>query len=109
MRSVSVWKLILIIVVLLFSALYLIPTPEDLYNPLYGNLSLWMQEKLPKFEATEENALKVSLQDVVYPEGVNFQDATTELREILQNRLQANGFTEGVDYQFDTTDRKSVV
>ena len=106
MYSVSVWKLTLIIVVLVFSALYLIPTPENLYNPLYGNLSLWMQEKLPKFEATDENALKVSLQSVVYPEGINFQDATTELKEILQRRLEANGFVEAVDYQFDTTEER---
>ena len=104
MYSVSVWKLTLIIVVLVFSALYLIPTPENLYNPLYGNLSLWMQEKLPKFEATDENALKVSLQSVVYPEGINFQDATTELKETLQRRLEASGFAEAVDYQFDTTE-----
>ena len=106
MYSVSVWKLTLIIVVLVFSALYLIPTPENLYNPLYGNLSLWMQEKLPKFEATDENTLKVSLQSVVYPEGINFQDATTELKEILQRRLEANGFAEAVDYQFDTTEER---
>ena len=106
MYSVSVWKLTLIIVVLVFSALYLIPTPENLYNPLYGNLSLWMQEKLPKFEATDENALKVSLQSVVYPEGINLQDATTELKEILQRRLEANGFVEAVDYQFDTTEER---
>ena len=106
MYSVSVWKLTLIIVVLVFSALYLIPTPDNLYNPLYGNLSLWMQEKLPKFEATDENALKVSLQDVVYPEGINLQDATTELKEILQRRLEANGFAEAVDYQFDTTEER---
>ncbi len=106
MYSVSVWKLTLIIVVLVFSALYLIPTPENLYNPLYGNLSLWMQEKLPQFEVTDENTLKVSLQDVVYPEGINFQDATTELKEILRRRLEANGFAEAVDYQFDTTEER---
>ena len=104
MYSVSVWKIVLIIVVLVFAALYLIPTPENLYNPLYGNLSLWMQEKLPKFEATDENALKVSLQEIQYPEGINFQDATTELKEILARRLEANGFEEAVDYQFDTTE-----
>ena len=103
MYSVSVWKLILIIVVLVFSALYLIPTPENFYNPLYGNLSLWMQERLPRFEATDENSLKVSLQEVEYPEGINLQDATTELEEILARRLEANGFEEAVDYQFDTT------
>ena len=106
MYSVSVWKLILIIVVLVFSALYLIPTPEDFYNPLYGNLSLWMQERLPKFEATDENSLKVSLQGVEYPEGINLQDATTELKEILARRLEANGFEEAVDYQFDTTEER---
>ena len=106
MYSVSVWKLILIIVVLVFSALYLIPTPENLYNPLYGNLSLWMQEKLPKFEATDENSLKISLQEVEYPEGINFQDATTELQETLARRLEANGFEETVDYQFDTTEER---
>ncbi len=106
MYSVSVWKLILIIVVLVFSALYLIPTPENLYNPLYGNLALWMQERLPKFEATDENSLKVSLQAVEYPEGINLQDATTELKEILARRLEANGFQEAVDYQFDTTEKR---
>ena len=104
MYSVSVWKIILILVVLVFSVLYLIPTPENLYNPLYGNLSLWMQERLPQFEATDENAIKASLRDVQYPEGINFQDATTELREILARRLEANGFEELVDYQFDTTE-----
>ena len=109
MYSVSVWKLILIIVVLVFSALYLIPTPEDFYNPLYGNLSLWMQERLPKFEATDENSLKVSLQGVEYPEGINLQDATTELEEILARRLEANGFEETVDYQFDTTEERDFV
>jgi protein-export membrane protein SecD/preprotein translocase SecF subunit len=65
-----------------------------------------MQEKLPKFEATDENSLKVSLQTVEYPEGINFQDTTTELEEILVRRLEANGFEEEVDYQFDTTEER---
>ena len=95
MYSVSVWKVILIIVVLVFSALYLIPTPENLYNPLYGNLSLWMQERLPQFEATDENSLKVSLQGVEYPEGINLQDATTELRKSWRESWRPNGFEGG--------------
>ena len=109
MYSVSVWKLILIIVVLVFSALYLIPTPENFYNPLYGNLSLWMQERLPRFEATDENSLRVSLQEVEYPEGINLQDATMELEEILAKRLEANGFEEAIDYQFDITEERDFV
>ena len=109
MYSVSVWKVILIIVVLVFSALYLIPTPENFYNPLYGNLSLWMQERLPRFEATDDNSLRVSLQEVEYPEGINWQDATTELEEILARRLEANGFEEAIDYQFDITEERDFV
>lgn len=109
MYSVSVWKVILIIVVLVFSALYLIPTPEDFYNPLYGNLSLWMQERLPRFEAADENSLRVSLQEVEYPEGINLQDATMELKEILARRLEANGFEEAIDYQFDITEERDFV
>ena len=109
MYSVSVWKLILIIVVLVFSALYLIPTPENFYNPLYGNLSLWMQERLPRFEATDENSLRVSLQEVEYPEGINLQDATAELEEILARRLEAGGFEEAIDYQFDITEERDFV
>jgi protein-export membrane protein SecD/preprotein translocase SecF subunit len=65
-----------------------------------------MQEKLPKFEATDENSLKISLQEVEYPEGINFQDTTTELEEILVRRLEAKGFEEEVDYQFDTTEER---
>ena len=109
MYSVSVWKVILIIVVLVFSALYLIPTPENFYNPLYGNLSLWMQERLPRFEATDDNSLRVSLQEVEYPEGINLQDATMELEEILARRLEANGFEEAIDYQFDITEERDFV
>ena len=37
------------------------------------------------------------------------QDATTELKEILARRLEANGFEETVDYQFDTTEERDFV
>ena len=72
MYRFNIWKIVLIIGVLLLSVLYLIPTPDRLYLPLFGNLSLWMQEKLPTFEISDENAFKVNLADVKYPEGKNF-------------------------------------
>jgi preprotein translocase subunit SecD len=103
MYKVSVWKLVLIITVLVFSGLYLIPTPDSLYNPLYGNLPLWMQEKLPKFEATDESSLKMNLQGVEFPEGVNFNEATTQLQEVLKARLDKNGFELEKDYEFNST------
>ena len=106
MYRVNTWKIVLIIGVLLFSALYLIPTPDSFYNPLYGNLPLWMQEKLPPFEISEEKALKVSLAEVEYPEGVNFQDATLELQDVFRVHLRKLGFEETIDYQFDTTEAR---
>lgn len=106
MYRVNTWKLVLIIGVLLFSALYLIPTPDSFYHPLYGNLPLWMQENLPPFEVNEENAFKVSLAEVEYPEGVNFQDATVELQDVFRVHLRKLGFEETIDYQFDTTESR---
>ena len=106
MYRFSIWKIVLIVGVLLFSVLYLIPTPDRFYNPLYGNLPLWMQEKLPLFEVTEDNALKVNLADVEYPEGVNFQDATFELQDVFRVHLRKLELEETLDYEFDTTEAR---
>ena len=100
MYQFSVWKLILIIVVLLFAALYLLPTPDYFYNPLYGNLPLWMQERLDEFQATDESTLKVSLDGVRYPEGINFHDAKTELQDVFRVHLDGIELSEGTDYEF---------
>lgn len=106
MYRFSIWKIVLILGVFLFSVLYLIPTPDDFYNPLYGNLPLWMQEKLPPFEVTEDNALKVNLADVDYPEGINFQDATFELQDVFRVHLRKLELEETRDYAFDTTEAR---
>ena len=106
MYRFSIWKIVLIVGVLLFSVLYLIPTPDRFYNPLYGNLPLWMQEKLPPFEVTEDNALKVNLAEVEYPEGVNFQDATFELQDVFRVHLRKLELEEILDYEFDTTEAR---
>ena len=106
MYRFSIWKILLILGVLIFSALYLIPTPDRFYNPLYGNLPLWMQEKLPPFEVSEGNAFKVNLAEVEYPEGVNFQDATFELQDVFRVHLRKLGLEEILDYEFDTTEAR---
>lgn len=106
MYRFSIWKIVLIVGVLLFSVLYLVPTPDRFYNPLYGNLPLWMQEKLPPFEVTEDNALKVNLADVEYPEGINFQDATFELQDVFRVHLTKLELQETLDYEFDTTEAR---
>lgn len=111
MYRFSIWKIVLIIGVLVFSALYLVPTPDNFYNPLYGNLPLWMQEKLPIFEVSEDGekkdgAFKVNLAEVEYPEGINFQDVTFELQDVFRVHLRNLGFEETLDYEFDTTEAR---
>ncbi len=106
MYRFSIWKIVLIIGVLLLSLLYLMPTPDSLYLPLYGNLPLWIQEDLPRFEVTEDNAFKVNLADVDYPEGKNLQEATDELQDVFNVHLKSLEFEENVDYEFDTTEEK---
>lgn len=104
MYRFNIWKIVLIVGVLLFAALYLIPTPDSFYNPLYGNLPLWMQEKLPAFEVTEDKDFKVSLAEVEYPEGISFQDATSELMDVFRVHLGKQELEETSDYEFDTTE-----
>ncbi len=106
MYRFSIWKIVLILGVLIFAALYLIPTPDNFYNPLYGNLPLWMQEKLPPFEVNENSAFKVNLAEVEYPEGINFQDATFELQDVFRVHLRKLGLEETFDYEFDTTEAR---
>ena len=106
MYRFNIWKIFLIIGVLLISVLYLIPTPESLYLPLYGNLPLWMQKALPNFEVTEDNIIKLNLATVEYPEGKNYQEAIDELQDIFTVHLEKLDFEETVDYEFDTTETK---
>ena len=65
-----------------------------------------MQEKLPPFEVTEDNALKVNLAAVEYPEGINFQDTTFELQDIFRVHLRKLELEETRDYEFDTTEAR---
>ncbi|MCY4401273.1 MAG: protein translocase subunit SecD [Candidatus Poribacteria bacterium] len=106
MYRFNIWKIVLIIGVLLLSVLYLIPTPESLYLPLYGNLPLWIQKSLPPIEVTEDKTFKVNLSEVDYPEGENFQEAITELQDVFRVHLEKLGLFETVDYEFDTTEDK---
>ena len=103
MYRFSIWKIVLIIGVLVFSLLYLIPTPDSFYNSLYGNLPLWMQDRLPQFEVTEDSVFKVNLKDVNYPTGTTMQDAVAELKDIFRVHLSKLEFQEEADYQFEHT------
>ena len=107
MYQFSAGKLILILLVLIFSVLYILPTPDRFFDPLYGHMPLWMQKKLPQsqFETVQENSIEINLKDVQFPKGTDFVDTTETLQLILKNRLDKAGFSlsDGVngDYQFE--------
>ena len=107
MYQFSAGKLILILLVLIFSVLYILPTPDRFFDPLYGHMPLWMQKKLPQsqFDTVQENSIEVNLKDVQFPKGTDFVDTTEMLQLILKNRLDKAGFSlsDGVngDYQFE--------
>ena len=107
MYQFSAGKLILILLVLIFSVLYILPTPDRFFDPLYGHMPLWMQKKLPQsqFETIQKNSIEVNLKDVQFPKGTDFVDATETLKLILKNRLDKAGFSlsDGIngDYQFE--------
>ena len=106
MYRFNIWKIVLILGVLLLSVIYLIPTPDRFYLPLYGNLPLNLQEVLPPFEVTDDSAFKVDLTDVKLPTGTSFQEAIDEIQVVFNVQMEKLGFKEDVDYQFDTTETK---
>ena len=106
MYRFNIWRIVLILGILLLSVLYLIPTLDKLYLPLYGNISRVLQERIPQFEITEDSAFRLDLSEVDLPEGINFQEATEELQDVFNVQLNKLGLEETTDYQFDTTEEK---
>ncbi|RKU24624.1 protein translocase subunit SecD [Candidatus Poribacteria bacterium] len=106
MYRFNIWRIVLILGILLLSVLYLIPTLDKLYLPLYGNIPRVLQEKLPQFEITEDNTFRLDLSSVDLPEGTNFQEATEELQDVFNVQLNKLGLEETTDYLFDTTEDK---
>ena len=115
------WKLALIVGVFVIFAIYLLPTPKTLYGTLYGYLDVWMQQRIPHPEVVEEsaNVLSFDLSKVKFPEGTDFQEATSRLEIILSGRLEPLGYEEvnkellsdenplvGNQFSFDTTEEK---
>ena len=74
--------------------------------PLYGNLPLWMQEKLPSFEVTEDNDFKVSLAEVEYPKALASRMQPMKLKDVFRVHLGKQELTEASDYEFDTTEAR---
>lgn len=97
MYKISKWKLILIILVFLFTGLYLLPSLPSLYGSLYGYFDLWMQGRIPRPDIQSDKDgeyINVVISSANLPKGMNLQEATTSLKDSLSRRLEKLGYSE---------------
>ncbi len=98
MYRISIWKLVLIIVILVFSALYLIPTIPGVYSRLYGFFDIWMQNKIPSPQvqsSKDGDLIKFVIPDDL-PKGTSVQEASDAIRDIVARRLTRLGIREEI-------------
>ncbi|MFC1716257.1 protein translocase subunit SecD [Candidatus Poribacteria bacterium] len=99
MYRISKWKLVLIILVFVFTALYLLPTVPGLYGRLYGYLSVKMQNKMPQPDVQSGEAgefIRFVIPDDL-PKGVNVVEASQFIQDIVGRRLTVLGAGEEVE------------
>lgn len=108
MFRINKWRLALIAAVLLFSLLYILPTPSSVYGPLYGYFEVWMQREIPRPTVTEEGAIRFDLSSSRLPAGVDFHEAVDKIWRIVKGRLEALGIPEG-KISYTTTERKEIL
>jgi preprotein translocase subunit SecD len=108
MFRINRWKLSLIILILLFSALYILPTPSSTYGPLYGYFEVWMQREIPYPTVTDDGAIRFDLSKVKLPAGVDLYEAIDKIQTILKSRLEALGISED-QISFLTTEQRELL
>ncbi|HGJ64089.1 TPA: hypothetical protein ENS27_01725, partial [bacterium] len=105
MYKISKWKLILIILVFIFTGLYLLPSIPSLYGSIYGYFDLWMQKRIPKPEVQSDkdgDYINIIVASSNLPKGMNFQEASKEIADTLSRRLEKIGYNRN-EFQFDNT------
>ena len=102
MYKISKWKLILIILVFIFTGLYLLPSIPSLYGSIYGYFDLWMQKRIPKPEVQSDkdgDYINIIVASSNLPKGMNFQEASKEIADTLSRRLEKIGYNRN-EFQF---------
>lgn len=108
MFRINKWRLALIAAVLLFSLLYILPTPSSVYGPLYGYFEVWMQREIPRPTITEDGAIRFDLSNSRLPAGVDFHEAVDKIWRVVKSRLEALGIQEE-KISYTTTEKKEVL
>ncbi len=107
MFKINWWKVSLIILILVFSVLYILPTPSSTYGPLYGYLEVWMQREIPPPTVTDDGAIRFDLSKAKLPAGVDLYEAVDKIQTILKSRLESLGIPEE-QISFSTSAKREV-
>lgn len=97
MYRISIWKLVLIIGVFVFSGLYLLPTIPGVYDRLYGYFDIWMQGKIPPPDVQSDKEgefIRFAIPRDDLPKGVSIQEASKSIQETVSRRLIKLGLHE---------------
>ena len=103
MYKISKWKLILIIMIFIFTGLYLLPSIPGLYGRMYGYFDIWMQGRIPPPDVQNDKDgefVNLIIPSSNLPKGMNFQEASRAVKDVVGRRLNKLGYT-ATDYNFE--------
>ncbi len=106
MYRISKWKLALIIVVFLFSALYLLPSMPGVYGKLFGYLGIDMQRYLsrPDVVSGEDEAfIRFDIPQQL-PKGTSTEEAIKAIEDVVERRLSKLGMEDN-EFSFDDVEK----
>jgi preprotein translocase subunit SecD len=101
MYRISRLRLALIILVFIFSSLYLLPTIPGVYGRLFGYFDVWMQSKIPKPDiqsGKNGEFIRFIIPEVDLPKGTSIQEASQAIQDIVDRRLYNLGIRESSEY-----------
>lgn len=100
MHRISRLRLALIILVFIFSFLYLLPTLPGLYGRLFGYFDVWMQNKIPKPDIQskkDSEFIRFVIPEVDLPKGISLQEANQAIQDIVERRLGNLGIRQKIE------------
>jgi preprotein translocase subunit SecD len=103
MYKISKWKLILIILIFLFTGLYLLPSLPSIYGKLYGYFDTWMQARIPQPDVQSDkdgDFINLVIPSSNLPKGMNYIEASRAVRDLMSRRLNKLGFA-ATDIRFE--------
>jgi preprotein translocase subunit SecD len=108
MYKISKWKLILIILVFIFTGLYLLPSIPSLYGNIYGYLDLWMQGKIPRpyvQSGMDGDYINFIIPGANLPKGMNSQEASKTVKDAINRRLVKLGYKDSYKFESPTEEQ----